>query len=1018
MKKLLLFYVILFFSLTIFSQEWTEMMQNPGKNFYDIQHSFNEYWKTRDIDVKGQGYKQFKRWEHFMEPRVYPSGDLTLPTKTWDNYQAFLDENNQVGNKITSSNMIASATWTAMGPFGPMSGLADNGFPRKAGRDNFITFHPTIANTFWVGSPAGGLWKTINNGASWTTQTDNLSVIGCSDLAIDPVTPTTMYLATGDGEAGDTFCIGVLKSTDGGATWNTTGLTFTPSQGYQMRRLIIDPLNPLVLFAATNGGVYRTINGGTNWTQVATPNTFDVEFKPGSSTTIYAAGTTFSISTNSGASFTQVSSGIPTTGCNRMSIAVTPADANYVYVIGSNSSTNGFLGVYRSINSAGTFSTMSSTPDVLANACNGTGAGAQGWYDLCIGASPLNKDIISVGGVNIWSNNLGGATGSWTCTGCWIGTAAPASYIHADQHEVEYTSAGVLYAANDGGIYTSNGSTWTDLTSPRNIAQIYKIGLSTLSPNMWITGHQDNGSNIYNGTTYNASHAGDGMDCFIDRTNNSNVYCAQPSGTFLKSTNGGASWAAATTGQSGTAGWVAPWKQDPITATTLYAGRSQMFVSTNSGTNWTQLTATGGAGTIVEFAISPVNNQLLYVIHGTAIYKTINAGTSWTNVTGTIPVGSGAPTFITVSPTNSLNAWVTLSGYSAGNKVFQTTNGGTSWTNISTNLPNLPANCSVYQVGTSDRIYVGMDVGVYYKDNITVNWTLYSAGLPNTVVSDMEISSAAPTKLRAATYGRGVYEVDVVAVSAPPSSIFSYTGAACSGRSKTFNDGSTNTPTSWSWSVTPAAGVTINIATSQNPIITFANAGTYSVSMQASNAFGPGNVSTQTVFAISSPTVNATSSNSLICQSQQVVLSAAGANTYTWQPLATSGATVSDIPSVSTVYTVSGTAANGCVTSNTVLVTVSLCTGITQINGNAIQYNIFPNPAKDHITLSINSFKNIDITIELFDASGKLIIKQVVRFDKTKSEQQINISSVASGIYFVKLIPKEGNVETIKLVKE
>ena len=156
MKKLLLFYVILFFSLTIFSQEWTEMMQNPGKNFYDIQHSFNEYWKTRDIDVKGQGYKQFKRWEHFMEPRVYPSGDLTLPTKTWDNYQAFLDENNQVGNKITSSNMIASTTWTAMGPFGPMSGLADNGFPRKAGRDNFITVHPTIANTCWVGAPAGG----------------------------------------------------------------------------------------------------------------------------------------------------------------------------------------------------------------------------------------------------------------------------------------------------------------------------------------------------------------------------------------------------------------------------------------------------------------------------------------------------------------------------------------------------------------------------------------------------------------------------------------------------------------------------------------------------------------------------------------------------------------------------------------------------------------------------------------------------------------------------------------------
>jgi hypothetical protein len=1228
MRRFLLATILLtFFSQLIFCQEWTGLMQQPGKNFYDIQRSFKEYWKDKDIDVKGQGYKQFKRWENFMEPRVYPSGDLTLPSRTWENYQTFLDENNQSGNKLTSSSMIASTTWTAMGPFGPMSGLADNGFPRKAGRDNFITFHPAITNTYWVGAPAGGLWKTTNNGASWTTTTDNLAVIGCSDLAIDPVTPNTMYLATGDGDAGDTYCIGVLKSTDGGATWNATGLVFPVSSGYVMRRLIIDPLNPLVLFAATNGGIYRTINGGTSWTQVSTLNAYDVEFKPGSSTTIYAAGTTFYISTNSGASFTQVSSGIPITGCNRMSIAVTPADPNYVYVIGSNSSTNGFLGLYRSINSAGTFSTMSTSPDVLANACNGTGAGAQGWYDLCIGASPLNKDLISVGGVNVWSSNTGGATGSWTCTGCWIGTAPPSSYIHADQHEVEYNSAGVMYSANDGGIYTYNGSIWTDLTSPRNIAQIYKIGLSTLSANMWITGHQDNGSNIYNGTTYNASHAGDGMDCFIDRTNNSNIYCAQPSGTFLKSTNGGGSWAAATTGQSGTAGWVAPWKQDPIAAATLYAGRSQMFVSTNSGTSWTQLTATGGSGTIVEFAISPVNNQLLFVIHGTSIFKTTNAGTSWSNITGTIPVGSGAPTFITVSPTNSLNAWVTLSGYSAGNKVFQTTNGGTTWTNISSNLPNLPANCSVYQAGTSDRIYVGMDVGVYYKDNLAANWTLYSTGLPNVVVSDMEISPATPTKLMAATYGRGVYVVDVVPVSAPPVSSFSNTSTNCSGVPITFTDLSANIPTSWSWSVTPAVGVTINTATSQNPIITFANAGTYSVLLQASNGFGAGNVSTQTVIVTATPTiavtgsvqticsgntatitasgattyswntgattgaitptlavttnytvtgfngtcsssktstitvnpsptvnatsasicvgsnttitasgattyswntgaitaaisvtpalttvytvtgttgtcktvttttvtvnstptvvvnssticsgssanlsasgaatyswntgattaninpspavttvytvtgtngacssnktttvvvspspsVNATSNNSVICVGQQVILNATGGLTYTWQPGSVTGATITDSPAASQVYTVSGSAANGCIGSNTVSVNVSLCTGIAQLNGSAVKYNVYPNPAKDQITLNVNVFKNLEITIELIDASGKIALKQTVKFDKTKNDQQINISSVASGVYFLKLISKEGNIQTIKLVKE
>src|ERR1041384_7736590 len=81
-----------------------------------------------------------------------------------------------------------------------------------------------------------------------------------------------------------------------------------------------------------------------------------------------------------------------------------------------------------------------------------------------------------------------------------------------------------------------------------------------------------------------------------------------------------------------------------------------------------------------------------------------------------VSVRSTSTSFITISPTDPNKVWITLSGYSAGNKVFQTVNGGSSWTNVSFNLPNLPANCSVYQPGSSDLIYVGMDVGVYYRD--------------------------------------------------------------------------------------------------------------------------------------------------------------------------------------------------------------------------------------------------------------------------------------------------------------
>jgi photosystem II stability/assembly factor-like uncharacterized protein len=654
MKKSILSLIIVFAINSLFAQkDWRELMQDPNANFYDVKKAAELYWSTHDQDEKGSGYKPYKRWENFMEPRVYPSGKMYLASQTWQNYEEFT-QNNSTAKQ--GNNLIASSTWTPIGPFGAMTGSAC-GLPRKAGRDNFITFHPSITGTYWVGAPAGGLWKTTNDGVTWTTNTDNLSVIGCSDLAIDPTNPNIMYLATGDGDAGDTYCVGVLKSIDGGATWNTTGLVWNINLQRAMRRLIIHPTNPQILIAASSAGIWRTINGGTSWSMVSTINAFDVEFKPGNPNIVYAGGgatgTTHSFyrSINGGATFAVVSNGIPTTGCNRVSVAVTPADTNYVYVLRSNSGTNGFAGLYRSVAGGTVFTAMSTTPDILANSCAGTAGNGQGWYDLTVASSPLNKDEVVVGGVNHWRSTNGGA--AWTNIGCWNSTVANPPYVHADVHELEYTTAGVLYSANDGGIYRYTGTAWTDKSNPRNIAQQYRIGLSGTTANYFLTGHQDNGTNLFNGTNYIARYCGDGMDCFIDRTNNNNMYGATPQGGFLRSTDGGTNWSSAQGGMSGTAAWVAPWHQDPATATTLYAGRSQMWRSTNSGVSWTQLTVTGGSGTIVDFAIAPSNNQVLYVIHGNTLFKTINGGTAWTNVSTGLP---GNLTYVAIDPTDPNNA--------------------------------------------------------------------------------------------------------------------------------------------------------------------------------------------------------------------------------------------------------------------------------------------------------------------------------------------------------------------------
>jgi hypothetical protein len=1006
MKSLLLPIVCILIPGFIAAQQWTGMMGAANVNFYEVQSAFNNYWKDKDIHQKGRGYKQFKRWEHFMEPRVYPSGDLWLPSTNLMNFEKFM------AGRPSERSMAASSTWTLVGPMGAMTGSASNGFPRKAGRDNFITFHPNVAATYWVGAPSGGLWKTTDNGVTWSTNTDNLSVIGCSDLAIDPVTPSTMYLATGDGDSGDTYCIGVLKSTDGGATWSPTGLVFGVNQTREMRRLIVNPVNPQILIAATNSGIYRTTDAGATWSLVMTGNMYDAEFKPGNPNIIYAAGSTFYISTNGGSSFTQVTNGITNSGTNRMNIAVTTADTNYVYVLASSFVDSGLYGVFKSTDGGNTFITASNSPDILSNPCNGSGSGGQGWYDLAIAASPLDKDEVVVGGVNAWKSTDGGVT--WNTIGCWIGTGTP-PYVHADHHELEYNTSGILYSANDGGIFSYTGTSWTDRTGSRNIAQIYKIGLSTLSPNLWITGHQDNGSNIYTGTTYKASMAGDGMDCFIDRTNDNNMFASYYNGNFQRSTNGGLTWASANGTMTGSAPWVAPWKQDPVTSTRLYAGRSEIWTSNNLGQAWTQLTSIGGSGMIAEFAIAPSNNQVIYAIKGTSLRKTTNGGTSWTLINGTVPVGSAAPTFIVVDPNDANNLWVTLSGYSAGNKVFQSINGGSSWTNVSSNLPNLPANCAVYQNGSNDRIYIGMDVGVYYKDNSSSQWTLYNAGLPNVPISDLEISPASPTLLRAATYGRGVYEVETIQSTTSPSSNFAFATTVCEGAPTLLLDNSTESPTAWSWSVDPATGVNLSSTSVQNPSITFATTGIYTVSLIASNGFGAGSVSSKTINVSPKPQISFAAGSPTVCPGSPQQINVSGATTYTWLPGNVKTTSITVTTSVNVSYTVRATAA-GCTNQAVYDVIVSDCTGL---NDGASQgrISVYPNPTTHRITVKNSTGTFMEVELKLFDVAGKLIQNSLVDFTKGDSHE-LSVEMLPAGVYHLSVQHRGTEIQVIKLVKE
>jgi len=209
---------------------------------------------------------------------------------------------------------------------------------------------------------------------------------------------------------------------------------------------------------------------------------------------------------------------------------------------------------------------------------------------------------------------------------------------------------------------------------------------------------------------------------------------------------------------------------DPVTPATIYQGCSSIYKSTNSGSSWTNignaLFSTTSNNSCEDIAIAPSDVSTIYACSFNKIVKTTNGGTSWTTITGTLPVSTTAINQIAISYDDPNKVWICLGGYSSGNKVFKSIDGGTTWTNVSGTIPNIPVNTIVYQNGSSDRLFIGTDIGVYSIDNTVTDWVYFSRALPNVLVHELEINYGS-NKLVAATYGRGIWQIDLPAVAQP-----------------------------------------------------------------------------------------------------------------------------------------------------------------------------------------------------------------------------------------------------------
>jgi photosystem II stability/assembly factor-like uncharacterized protein len=600
-------------------------------NYLIIKNYYEKMLKNNNND-REDGNKWIKRW--IWNNRLEANNDGSFK---------FLNTSKDISKKdelkVNSDKLQSQSGWI---PVGPVQ-MPPSYEPRSCysmGRINCVAFHPTKIGTFWIGTPGGGVWKTENEGKSWTPLTDDLTSLAVSSIAVDPQNPYIIYFAAGDYDTGSlsgSDASGIFKSSDGGLNWEQTSLILDSTfKNSFLRKIIINPVNTQELITAGMRGMWKSSDAGVTWKFINDSLYNDLEIDPVNPQILYAAtGTMYNYygsagifkSTDFGETWNLLTTNIPPQNAvSRIDIAVSPVDPNYIYAlcVNSNYSRNNALHSFYQSTDAGISwelrADYSNTPNILGSFSGDEGdVNGQGTYDLVLQADPTDKNKVYTGGINMWMSENGGK--DWEIASFWIYCFGPS--IHADHHYAAYNPLNkYFYWCNDGGIYRTQSiepgskkwitdwvdrfkedakpghpdykfpTVWENLTSGLAITEFYRLGLCKNNPGNIAGGSQDN-SCFYNNNgewvNYIANY--DGMETMVDHDNPQIIYGVWQGGGLCKSVDGGktitirmADTIKNTFKEDGN--WITPVAMDPVYPEIIYIGFRNLWRSTNGGFLW------------------------------------------------------------------------------------------------------------------------------------------------------------------------------------------------------------------------------------------------------------------------------------------------------------------------------------------------------------------------------------------------------------------------------------------------
>ena len=742
---------------------------------------------TNIYQNKEKGDYHFQRWYWYWKQHTDRQGYIVSKKDAYRTWSAFEAQADRANAKTTATK----ADWKPLGPYS-QSGLWLDYQRDGIGRINTMAFHPTNPDEFIVGTAGGGAWRTKDFGTTWTAITENLMSPAVTDIDYNPLNPNTIYICTGDRNGRHYSSIGVIKSTDGGMTWDTTGVVMDVSDGVQVNSLAIHPTDTNTLTLSVNGNIVRSTDGGATWNPAAMhapPNSFQrgriweivyhpanpmVMFAPSAIVELDASGQPTGLivlellrSIDGGQSW-NTEQYLPEV--KRAAMAVNPANPASLKIVAVNLD-NGLDGVYESIDTGKTyvkiFDDNNCATNLLASESNGVGCGGQGQYDLTIAINPADTNHLIIGGVNSWESNNNGMNWDLLTQGSYSVPNIP--LVHADHHHIAFhphpTRGMTILDCNDGGIVyfgedPNIGRKWHDIASGMNITQFYRIAASG-NAHYILGGAQDNGSGLMDRNTNISTSVGpgDGMDCAIDPVDANIIYYGVQNGLFgkwdLSKGISSANLKLFTADGGGPSGaWTSPLVIDPNDHKRVLTGLKAVYLSTDQGENWTPISG-DFANNLSRIAMTMASTGTIYATEdafNNNIHYTHDTGTTWTTIQH--PYNENMISDIKVDQFDKDRFWVTFPGFGQNKTKVAMYDSGT-WTTMDQNLPDLPVSC-IIQDTSNKTLYIGTYTGVYYRTPMMPQWEKYTANLPLVNVNDLEINYKTG-ELIAGTWGRGMW---------------------------------------------------------------------------------------------------------------------------------------------------------------------------------------------------------------------------------------------------------------------